>query len=76
MEAVEVSELEEEEEEAETDPSFLLRSWMPSWMLTMPRCVLLLRRRIFTLYLDDIDHVIMMFLIFQVSDGHQLEALR
>lgn len=25
--------------EAEGDLSFLLRSWTPSWMLTMPRCV-------------------------------------
>lgn len=41
--AVEVSEVEgegEEEEEVETDPNFLPRSWMPSWMLTMLRYVL------------------------------------
>lgn len=40
--AVEVLEDGEGEEEGEvvTDPSFLPRSWMPSWMLTMPRFVL------------------------------------
>lgn len=27
---------EAEEEEAETDPNLLQKSWMPSWMLTMP----------------------------------------
>lgn len=27
-------------EEVETDPSSLQRSWTPSWMRTMPRCVL------------------------------------
>lgn len=41
--AVEVSEVGEEEGgeevEVETGPNFLQRSWMPSWMLTMPRCV-------------------------------------
>lgn len=39
VEVSEVGEEGEEEEEMETGPSFLLRSWMPSWMLTMPRCV-------------------------------------
>lgn len=40
--AGEVSEDGEGEEDGEvvTDPSFLPRSWMPSWMLTMPRYVL------------------------------------
>lgn len=40
-------EVEEEEVEVETDPNFLPRSWMPSWMLTMPRYVLGLHKRIF-----------------------------
>ena len=48
--AVEVSGVEEEEEE--TDPNFLLRSWMPSWMLTMLRCVLGLHKIIFILHFD------------------------
>ncbi len=40
--AVEVSEVGEEEgeEEVETGPNFLQRSWMPSWMRTMPKYVL------------------------------------
>lgn len=48
--AVEVSEVGEEEEE--TDPNFLPRSWMQSWMLTMPRSLFVLSKIIFILYFE------------------------
>lgn len=42
---VEVSVGVEEEEGVEADLSFLLRSWMPSWMPTMPKFVLVMPKR-------------------------------
>ena len=68
--AVEVSEDGEGEEEGEvvTDPSFLPRSWMPSWMLTMPRFVLRLHMIMLLCNQDMlwavIGHFIIMILIF------------
>lgn len=50
MAGVEVSEV--VEEEVETDPNFLPRSWMPSWMRTMPRCVFVLPKIFLILYFD------------------------
>lgn len=68
---VEASEAVEGEEG--TNPNLLQRSWMHSWMLTMPRYTFLLPQVISVLYLTVLRFVTRMFPSF--SDGHQLEVI-
>lgn len=70
MEVVEVSGV--GGEEVGTNPSFLQKSWMPSWMLTMQRYVII-KYRVLILILT-CTHVIKDVSYFvSVSDGHQLK---
>lgn len=62
------------EGEEGTDPNLLQRSWMHSWMLTMPRYTFLLPEIISVLYLTLLRFVTRMFPSF--SDGHQLEVIQ
>lgn len=71
---VEAEALEVVEGEEGTDPSLLQRSWMHSWMLTMPRYTFFLPEVISVLYLTLLRFVTRMFPSF--SDGHQLELIQ
>lgn len=71
---VEVAASEAVEGEEGTDPNLLQRSWMHSWMLTMPRYTFLLPEVISVLYLTLLRFVTRMFPSF--SDGHQLEGIQ
>lgn len=62
------------EGEEGTDPNLLQRSWMHSWMLTMPRYTFLLPGIISVLYLTLLRFITRMFPSF--SDGYQLEVIQ
>lgn len=62
------------EGEEGTDPNLLQRSWMHSWMLTMPRYTFLLPEVLSVLYLTLFRFITRMFPSF--SDGHQLEVIQ